>query len=206
MELDLKTLIEIIVKFYKIFNEFWKENHKIKIPNLKKIQINEIDDNIIQVINEYRGLINKSTYLFFALNTLELNAKITTRVKAQNSIQYKIANYISNHEDGKVPIKKCINDLFGIRIVLEERIEVKEIKEYINNLGIKDVINIKCIDSSKGEYKATHIYFHTDNYTFPWELQVWCKEDEKANLESHSKYKQGYTKWEEENKGGVDNG
>ena len=26
--------------------------------------------------------------------------------------------------------------------------------------------NLKCIDSSKNEYKATHIYFRKDNYTF----------------------------------------
>lgn len=60
------------------------------------------------------------------------------------------------------------------------------------------------MDSSKkeGNYKAIHVYFNKDNYAFPWELQIWNKQDEENNLESHKKYKQDYIKWESENKGG----
>ena len=62
--------------------------------------------------------------------------------------------------------------------------------------------NLKVIDSSKGEYKATHIYFRDGNYNFQWELQIWNKCDEATNIESHRKYKQEYVKWEKSNKGG----
>lgn len=62
--------------------------------------------------------------------------------------------------------------------------------------------NLKCIDSSKKEYKATHIYFKQDNFNFQWELQIWNKIDEVNNIISHEKYKQDYAKWERENKGG----
>ena len=61
---------------------------------------------------------------------------------------------------------------------------------------------MKCIDSSKKAYKATHIYFKQDNWNFQWELQIWNKENEINNINSHEKYKQGYVKWEKENNGG----
>lgn len=61
---------------------------------------------------------------------------------------------------------------------------------------------MKCLDSSKGEYVATHIYFRDGNFNFQWELQVWSASQEKVNTISHEKYKQEYTKWEKESKGG----
>ena len=62
---------------------------------------------------------------------------------------------------------------------------------------------LKCIDSSKDVgYIATHIYFKKDNYSFPWELQIWDKTHENSNIMLHEQYKQDYIKWEEENKGG----
>lgn len=73
--------------------------------------------------------------------------------------------------------------------------------EIINLVNTK-YPNLKIIDSSKGEYKATHIYFRDGNYNFQWELQIWNKSDETTNIESHRKYKQEYIKWEKGNKGG----
>ena len=49
---------------------------------------------------------------------------------------------------------------------------------------------------------ATHMYFKENNYSFQWELQIWDKKHYESNIISHENYKQGYTKWEEENKGG----
>ena len=101
------------------------------------------------------------------------------------------------------------NDLY-IPINLRKNI-VKNINE--NDELLKAILNyrlfinknnLKCIDSSKEVgYTATHIYFQNDNYSFPWELQVWDKSHEKSNIESHERYKQEYIKWEKENKGGV---
>ena len=41
-----------------------------------------------------------------------------------------------------------------------------------------------------------------NNFNCQWELQIWNKEDEMNNINSHEKYKQDYIKWEKENKGG----
>ena len=50
---------------------------------------------------------------------------------------------------------------------------------------------------------ATHIYFQGlrgDNFSFPWELQIWSKSDEKKNIDSHYKHKQSYKEWPEKYK------
>ncbi len=75
-------------------------------------------------------------------------------------------------------------------------------KENIMKLVKEKYNNIKCISSIRGEYKAIHLYFKEDNFSFPWELQIWNKCDESANILSHAKYKQQYVEWEKKNKGG----
>ena len=137
--------------------------------------------------------------IIISLGGIKLEKSIIDgRVKAQNSIEYKIENYICSHEGGKIPIKKCFNDLFGVRVIINDDFEHSDIKKYVdqNNLGYK------CIDSSKNMYKATHIYFERGNFFFSWELQIWNKKDEETNYKSHKEYKQEYTKWENESKGG----
>lgn len=151
-------------------------------------------DNIVN----YREFLNQNNIQlmmdFKKFNSA--NATINIRTKAKNSIEFKIENYIKNHEDGKIPINKCFNDLFGIRIICNEELSFDKVFKLVNN----KYSNLKCIDSSKNEYKATHIYFKKDNFTFQWELQVWNKTDERRNINSHEKYKQDYIKWENENK------
>lgn len=126
-------------------------------------------------------------------------AKVNIRAKLRNSIEFKIKNYILNHENGEIPINKCLNDLFGIRIICKKEISNAQINELIRN----KFPNLKCIDSSKKDYKATHIYFKKDNFSFPWELQIWNEINEKNNIYSHEKYKQDYVRWEKESKGGA---
>ena len=100
----------------------------------------------------------------------------------------------AKHEYGRIPINKCFNDLYGIRIIFEQDIDHNDIKEFIRN---KYKGKLKCIDSSKEEgYIATHVYFKKDNYSFLWELQIWDKTHEKSNIALHEQYKQEYTKWE----------
>ena len=122
---------------------------------------------------------------------------MNARVKNRNSIEYKIKNYIENHENVKITINKCLNDLFGIRIICKDQIDFSQ----INHLVKEKYDKLKCIDSSKIEYKATHIYFKQSNFEFQWELQLWNEDDEINNIRSHEKYKQDYVRWEKENKG-----
>ncbi len=199
---ELENLISFIQNEYVQFNEKWQNSDYYFKFDLKNNLIVDLSENeqMLNTIFNYREFINENNIQllldFKRFNTK--NAKVNIRTKAKNSIEYKIKNYIENHENGKIPINKCLNDLFGIRIICAEKMEYAQITELIKY----KFKNLKCIDSSKQDYKATHIYFRQGNFNFQWELQVWNREDEINNINSHEKYKQDYIKWEKENKGG----
>ena len=111
----------------------------------------------------------------------------------------KTQNDCSDFFEGRIPIKKCLNDLFGIRYIIKEEISLELIKNHIKIQFPK----LKTIVALRDSYRAIHVYFQRDNYIFPWELQIWRIEDSNLNKISHRKYKQAYTKWEKEfRKGG----
>ena len=174
---ELESLISFIQTEYIQFNKSWQNSNYYTKINLKNNLIVDLSENeeMLNTVFSYREFINENNIQllmdFKKFNTK--NAKINIRTKAKNSIEYKIKNYIENHEDGKVPINKCLNDLFGIRIICTEPIENVQIVELVKS----NFKNLKCIDSSKQDYKATHIYFRQGNFNFQWELQVWNKEN-----------------------------
>lgn len=199
---ELEDLINFIQTEYIQFTEKWKNSIYYNKINLQSNEIADLAENewMLNVVFNYREFINENNiklFLDFKQFNTE-NAKINIRTKAKNSIEYKIKNYMENHENGKIAINKCLNDLFGIRIICTKRLEKAQIVELVKSKFRK----LKCIDSSKQKYKAIHIYFKQDNFNFQWELQIWNKEDEINNINSHEKYKQDYIRWEKENKGG----
>ena len=200
-ELD-RLIIFIQQEYNKLFDE-WKQSNLYEPINQKNKLVKDIknDNNILNIILNYRLFINENHLdLKLGFNELDLKNEVNSRVKAQNSIEYKINNYMTEkHEYGKVPLNKCFNDLYGIRIIFSESVEHQNIKSFIEK---KYNGTLKCYDASKGNYVATHIYFKKDNFSFQWELQIWDKEHEKTNIISHEQYKQEYTKWEKANKGG----
>lgn len=199
---ELDKLINFIQTEYIQLTNKWEQSDYYTKVNLKNNQVCDLLENklILDTIVNYREFINQNN-IQLLMDFKKFNSENTTvniRTKAKNSIEFKIENYIKNHENGKVPISKCFNDLFGIRIICSKELPFDEVLKLINN----KYNNLKCIDSTKNDYKATHIYFKKDNYAFQWELQVWNKKDEVNNIISHEKYKQDYVKWENENKGG----
>ena len=114
--------------------------------NLKNALVADIDaDGIIyKSIMEYVQLLNeKSADITLSLASV-CSCKVTARVKAQNSIEFKIQNYkTERHEFGKIPINKCINDLFGVRIFLREPLTFDEVYSFIEDrvLSGLDVAN-----------------------------------------------------------------
>lgn len=195
---ELDIVIEEIIKQYSIINDCLKQANFYSPMNLKRKTVGNIygDDDFYIYISKLRDYLNDIiTESSNSIINCQSSYRVTTRVKTLNSIQYKIRNYYLNHENGNIPIKKCLNDIFGIRIILKENINYNIIK-YINETFPK----IKVIDSSKMDYKAIHIYFgnEIDNTCFQWELQLWYENDEQINLKSHNIYKQDYVKWEKE--------
>lgn len=195
---DLKVLIDYIqLKYEEITNE-WLEGENAKV-NLRKAQIADVDTGsvIYNNIMAYIKLLNKRDTEIICHACEICSCRVMNRIKNKNSIRYKIQNYkTEKHEFGKISVNKCINDLFGFRIILEDEFTYDEIKKFIQDTYHD---KYKCIDSSKGDYKATHIYFKEGNLAFQWELQIWNACDARNNLVSHKKYKQGYTEWENKN-------
>lgn len=203
---ELKTLIDYIDTVYQEFTMVWLCQTTTTI-NLKKSLVADVDvdGEVYNHIMEYVQLLNeKGADITFQLSCI-CSLQATARVKAHNSIEYKIQNYKTDkHEYGKIPINKCVNDLFGIRILLDPPVDFGVILEFVKeNYQNK----YRCIDSSKLDYKAVHLYFRGNNQSFPWELQIWNQCDAENNFASHRKYKQEYTTWERISKeGGTTNG
>ena len=201
---DLEKLIDYILPRYNEISEKWLDNKAYKRINLKNMLVKEMyanNNNELQSVLDYRAFINKECInLILELQQFNISNKIAieTRVKTQNSIEYKLKNYVSNHMNGESPVIKCLNDTFGIRGIYDADVNYNEISQFIKEKYPK----LRCVNSIREGYEATHIYFHYNNFIFPWELQVWEKKKESANKKSHKKYKQAYTKWEIENKGG----
>lgn len=195
----LKDIIIFIQNKYDEISEEWIKNDKYIELNMKKNKIEDIytNEKILGHILNYRNFINdRAIEITSSIRSINTNNIIQCRVKALNSVQYKIENYKKNHEEGKIPIRKCLNDLYGIRLITDEQLEYEEIKHFIE----ENFPNLKCINAKRGDYQAIHIYFGNDNNKkFQWELQLWDKQHEESNYLSHAKHKQGYTKWENEN-------
>lgn len=117
---ELKDLIDYIQSAYTEVTDEWLRSTSVK-TNLKKSQVADIDADgaIYRSIMEYVQLLNdRSADITLQLSSV-CSCMVTARVKAQNSIEYKIQTYKTDrHEFGRVPINKCINDLFGVRIFL----------------------------------------------------------------------------------------
>lgn len=123
--------------------------------------------------------------------------EFTLRVKQPESRLSKLLTYrFEKAEKGKLSVNKCLNDLFGCRVILE----FNSINDAYNILEqkLKDYDFIKLNKKDTQGYKAIHIYFEGLNKKyFPWELQIWHKDDEISNKKSHANHKQSYLKWPE---------
>lgn len=160
-----------------------------------------ISTDFLKYLNSYCENLNKilsaPEYDFLAPELLT-----STRIKDPDSRVAKLMHYMnSKSEQGKVGINKCLNDLLGFRVWLNDfehgAFSCSILKEDLKSLGI----NVRVHDSCKENYLATHIYFSNENNKFfPWELQIWNYKDHESNISSHSDHKQGYTKWVKEYK------
>lgn len=120
---ELDNLINFIQTEYIDFTEKWEQSDYYSKINLKDTLVCDVLENkiLLDAIISYREFINENNIQlvmdFKQFNTNK--SKVNIRTKAKNSIEYKIKNYIKNHENGKVPINKCFNDLFGIRLYVK---------------------------------------------------------------------------------------
>jgi len=74
-----------------------------------------------------------------------------------------------------------MNDIFGARMILSAE-EIAGIMELLD--GWQDEFGLKnWYFRDKPEYRGLHVYFkNNSNFFFPWELQLWDKNDVPKNI------------------------
>lgn len=174
------------------------ENKKVNLKQekIKRVSLNSDDPSFyfgfFNALSTYRERLKQT----IANSNVDFLSGVESRVKNINSISSKIYQYINlKNEKGDVSINKCINDLFGIRIIVPLA-TMKSLKQLVNDLVNKNGWKCRVNDASKQEYKAIHLYLLKDNYSLRWEVQFWLEKYDAKNRESHAKYKQSYTNWE----------
>ena len=201
-----EKLAKLIGSIYQEANRLFQNQLQTNIldKSLKKARVSEIEFSgyLFKYIQWYRSELSSSLngYAHQLLFMSEDNFDISYRVKAANSIIYKIQRYKEKGPEdcqGKYALAKVLNDIAGFRVIMRNPPRTEELLEYTNEVY---QTKLKVINSDKYEYRAVHVYTNIDNRMLPWELQIWDSENETSNYSSHHKYKQDYVKWEEQHK------
>lgn len=203
---DIEKLFTIMSDISRIHKHFSEINSLINEVNLKRTQvrhilrkIEETDTFIIEhdFLNTLKAYLSELDFLIIDtdLEYTYSDVDLRLRVKQPESIIYKLGHYNDGKlERGRIAINKCLNDLLGFRISLPNFNHYCETFQKMCKM-FKYTYKIRYINSSKGEYRATHMYFYGEsNRYFPWELQIWLPEDFKLNYISHAAHKQEYIK------------
>ena len=118
-------------------------------------------------------MIDIAAYRAVSRSTLLNSGILNVRFKSDDSVERKYEKTIRNH----LGFTQCFNDLIGIRLHLKEY--PLNFPEYFR---VVDLRNGKKVDDG---YRAIHLYYQRDNYSYPIEIQLWCGKDYYFNLWSH---------------------
>lgn len=195
LDRDLPEILEYMCTAHQNVSANFQKEHP-PIYNFKKTLVCDVyrDDLFLKYVGAYLEFCGAYSISFDESSPACISR---SRVKHINSVQQKLETYLQK-ENGEIPISKCLNDLFGARYIYEGSTSLEQVKEILS----QNSYTMKCRDSTKNGYKGIHIYFNISNTTFQWELQIWNQADSIGNIESHKYYKQDYSKWEPEQKGG----
>lgn len=180
---EILKYIKLLVNLYNLKINGWnlrtdKNFKKFYVCDfLKDAEFQEFTRNYLMKFNTIIKDIN--------LNVQGIN--ILCRIKNLNSIYYKINRYNKKY-NGKIPINKSLNDLLGVRLIIDNSFDY----DYLMSLIQDEFDNYRFLDASKKGYIANHLYIKVDNFSFPFEIQFWKKENETNNKNLHKIYKQSY--------------
>lgn len=186
-----EKIINLINEINDLHYSFSSELIGILCFNLKKTVSSIVVDDTIEekfqkLIDNYKSELNRN--IIKILGIQDKFIEIRYRIKQAESVREKILYYMGeNHEFGKIPLNKCLNDFLGFRILVDDLDYI-----YSNLKSDNRVTNIvKFYLRIDGEYKGIHLYFkNKNNKFFPWELQIWSREQSSINEKSHSEHKQ----------------
>ena len=130
----INEVIKTILSMYNTINNKWKSSENYIKINQRKNQVIDIvlNPEIMENIIKYREFVNNEvSYIEYRLQIFN-NLNITSRVKQKNSIESKIWHYIFKKTNGKSSMNKCINDIYGIRIIVDDSINYEDIQKLID--------------------------------------------------------------------------
>ncbi|WP_405315705.1 hypothetical protein [Faecalibacillus faecis] len=151
---NLKELVYILDKLS------YKSNLSKSLKNsLHKFQKEDLINEIFDVRNFYE-------------NTEELKKPcFEYRIKSVHSALLKYNKYFPD-----TPLKKCFNDLLGIRIIVNQYDEILS----------QDLSGFKVVDMTQGKrtddgYRGLHLYYQKNNFYYPIEIQINTEKDRMFN-------------------------
>lgn len=188
---DMDIISELIEDILKEKSRFESEfNAKaLNSYNLKTTYFSNIinDDQFRhKLIPTYLSQLEKFISCEKLLTNWSINYNVRFRVKSPETTQIKIKQYSNRElEKGGIPLKKSLNDFLGVRIVLPGIMSSED--EICSFLDFEKQLEkiTKYYVRKDGNYCGIHCYFAKDNFTFPWELQIWDKENEEDNYKAH---------------------
>ena len=170
--LKIKELLASIIDLHDIVSLKWQtytEEQGIQVFNQKAMRVSKIEGNgLIETVIEYDRYLTNLEELRVLSEYDSPGFIVNARIKAQNSILDKLDDYCtySDHK-GEVPVNKCFNDLFGIRIITDcQDLTYEDIEQCVRPydcLLIEDKSFSKGV--SKENYIAVHIYFKGEGRT-----------------------------------------
>lgn len=203
-----EEIVNLILSTHGEISSKWIEQTSYDVLNLKTTKICDIhkgqgyfDINFLKLVEEY----HLEVMLASARINFESHSngewEVRSRVKQKESIINKLFHYTDKDDQkGTFPINKCLNDIFGVRVVIRNLdIEDTEFVEICKKITL--VKGVRFYYNNKNGYKAIHFYFNNaNNHFFPWELQVWAFENARQNEFLHSTHKQKrkYIEWPKE--------
>ncbi|WP_165210668.1 hypothetical protein [Streptococcus tangpeifui] len=200
---EIVSLINEIGKLHQDFSHNFFKGHIAY--NLKRTRVDKVlqetsyDETFISLVDDY---IEELSYwlIFLEFNSKSLILETRFRGKNKESALNKLYYYRVGKSDPTIPVQKCLNDLLGFRIIINNTIDYDCLLDKIKR---SDKLNIKLFRPyvrTDENYKGIHLYVKSDNnHYFPWEIQIWQKSDEISNERSHRNHKEKrqYINWTE---------
>lgn len=186
----LEQLINYLHDLYVSFNNEFYKNKEYEQFNFKRFTVSQAKNNLYfnnvllkDYIKELHNFYNE--YVDFTAYYAK-GCEIRSRIKFMPTIQKKLLQFSNRSEtEGSFVIKKSLNDLFGIRVILDNINQSYDILEHqLDRYKSQNLIS-RYYYRNEGDYKGTHCYFQDSNRHFPWELQIWDHKDKIDNVNSH---------------------
>lgn len=157
--------------------------------NLKRKGFSDIKDDyefLYGIVPDY--LCKLDDFMLGESSLTKSKYDIRYRVKHLETLYPKINQYARREKrGGKIPLKKGLNDFLGVRIILPNIIKQEdEILAFLKNEQ-EGKIN-RAYLRIDGSYRAIHCYFAENNFTFPWELQIWDVQHKNLNYYDHLRH------------------